>query len=607
MRLRPVQAVWFETYVPHEHTVRATEVLAKTGVVQLELDPRVSEPVDVDRLRYFVGRFRDLVASHGDDLPAGNRQPTALLGNSVHIANQALHRLRVWSARVDYLNEHLAELHAERDYLGLLDEALEAMHAAGLDLDGVFRRTRFLCKCLFACPHGCCAGNAELQSVVKVVVNGPRHDFPFLVGLPEQRQLIRRMVVEEGCEQVGIPPWLSNDHGQQRMQVQAHREQIDQEIETRQAELQRQREDAEIAGARANVETLDWYLQHAAGHLTEREWCHITGWTTGEDPDRLQQILHAEGIQAVVRFPTPPSTLATPVATLDTWWSRPYRPLLVLWGTPGRTEVDPSGVMALVVPLLFGYMFPDLGHGLMLVLIAALFSRRWPQLRFLLPCGVSAMAFGLLFGEVFGFDALIPPLWLKPLDDPIGVLAVPLLFGAMLMLLGLVFAGFEAHWRGELRRWLRVDAAVLLLYVSLPAGWLLPQVWWLSAAAVLQYFVGSLSVSEKPWPSALLSALGELLLSVFELVMNTSSFLRVGAFALAHAALSHAVMTLAAAVEHPAAWLLVVVLGNLFSLAMEGLLVFVQTTRLVLFEFFIRFLKAEGRLFRPVRQPPATL
>jgi len=88
-------------------------------------------------------------------------------------------------------------------------------------------------------------------------------------------------------------------------------------------------------------------------------------------------------------------------------------------------------------------------------------------------------------------------------------------------------------------------------------------------------------------------------------VMNTLSFLRVGAFALAHAALSHAIMTLAEGVEHPIAWLLGVLAGNAFSVALEGLVVFVQTTRLVLFEFFIRFLQADGRLFRPVRPPPA--
>ena len=75
------------------------------------------------------------------------------------------------------------------------------------------------------------------------------------------------------------------------------------------------------------------------------------------------------------------------------------------------------------------------------------------------------------------------------------------------------------------------------------------------------------------------------------------------AFSLGHAALSHAVLTLAGSVENPIAWGVIVVLGNLFAIALESLLVFVQTTRLVLFEFFVRFLQAEGRLFRPVAQP----
>jgi len=35
-------------------------------------------------------------------------------------------------------------------------------------------------------------------------------------------------------------------------------------------------------------------------------------------------------------------------------------------------------------------------------------------------------------------------------------------------------------------------------------------------------------------------------------------------------------------------------------IGLEGLVVSIQTTRLVLFEFFIRFLHAEGRPFRPL-------
>ena len=44
-------------------------------------------------------------------------------------------------------------------------------------------------------------------------------------------------------------------------------------------------------------------------------------------------------------------------------------------------------------------------------------------------------------------------------------------------------------------------------------------------------------------------------------------------------------------------------LGNLLILALEGLVVGIQTTRLVLFEFFIRFLRGEGRPFRPLPPP----
>jgi V/A-type H+-transporting ATPase subunit I len=117
--------------------------------------------------------------------------------------------------------------------------------------------------------------------------------------------------------------------------------------------------------------------------------------------------------------------------------------------------------------------------------------------------------------------------------------------------------------------------------------------------------VGSWLLAAKEPLRAVGASLGELLLSVFELIMNTLSFVRVGAFALAHAALSFAVMTLAEPIENPVGWLLVVLLGNLFVIVLEGLVVFVQTTRLVLFEFFIHFLRAEGRPFRPGRRPPA--
>ena len=50
--------------------------------------------------------------------------------------------------------------------------------------------------------------------------------------------------------------------------------------------------------------------------------------------------------------------------------------------------------------------------------------------------------------------------------------------------------------------------------------------------------------------------------------------------------------------------LVILVLGNALIIGLEGLVVSIQTTRLVLFEFFNRFLRGTGRVFRPLPSPP---
>jgi V/A-type H+/Na+-transporting ATPase subunit I len=601
MRLRPTQARWFETYVPSEQTLAATEVLVKTGVVQLELDPTHAEPVDESKLHQLVSRFREQAAAHAADLPSPGGRATSLMGNPATVVNEALYRLRVWGARIDYVKERLGQLRAERDELLLLSECLSGMERTGTDVEGLFKKTRFLFKSLFACPRGWVLP-PDLEEAVAVKIEGAEHDFVYIAGVPDQHQFIERLVGNLGCDHLAIPAWLSGDLREQARQVQAQISHRTQNISKLEAELDALRKDETITEAQDNIETLRWYLEHARAGIAGRRLSHITGWTAAEEPQRLQEALHDAKINVIVRFPNPPATAVAPVTLLDSWWARPFQPLRSMWGTPGPGEVDPTGLLAVLVPLLFGYMFPDVGHGLVLAGFAALSRRRHPMIRFLIPCGLAAAAFGVLFGEVFGFHGLLAPLWIRPLDDPLPILVVPLVFGVALMLLGLVFAGVEAYWRGKLRDWLLVDGAVLLLYASALAGIFVPEAFWLCAVAILHYVLGSLVVAWRGsrWRN-LPAALGQLLMSALELLLNTCSFLRVGAFALAHAALSHAVITLAGGVENPIAWSVILALGNLFAIALEGLVVFVQTTRLMLFEFFVRFLQAEGRLFKPAR------
>ncbi len=95
-------------------------------------------------------------------------------------------------------------------------------------------------------------------------------------------------------------------------------------------------------------------------------------------------------------------------------------------------------------------------------------------------------------------------------------------------------------------------------------------------------------------------AIGELAHSTLTLLLNTISFVRVGAFALAHGGLSMVVVTLTETIETPLLAALLFIVGQALIIALEGLVVFVQTTRLVLFEFFTQFLRAEGRFFQPM-------
>ncbi|MEO6322077.1 MAG: hypothetical protein ABIR56_15400, partial [Polaromonas sp.] len=153
--------------------------------------------------------------------------------------------------------------------------------------------------------------------------------------------------------------------------------------------------------------------------------------------------------------------------------------------------------------------------------------------------------------------------------------------------------------------WCRREGGILVCYLGIPASFVSDHGYaLLLAGAGWQLFT---AVRLDPRPAALFEACGWLLEKGFQLVINTLSFTRVGAFALAHAGLSAAIVALMQVTDVFALKALVLVIGNVATIAIEGLVVSIQTTRLVLFEFFIRFLQAQGRPFRPLGTPPTYL
>jgi V/A-type H+-transporting ATPase subunit I len=276
-----------------------------------------------------------------------------------------------------------------------------------------------------------------------------------------------------------------------------------------------------------------------------------------------------------------------------------------MMGVPAANDADPSVLVALLAPLMFGFMFGDVAQGAIVALAGWVLGRRMPALRLLLPGGLVAMAFGVAFGSVFAREDLIPALWLRPLEQPLPVLGAALGFGVAVLALGLALDGLQAYWRGQLRHWLLCDAGLLLAYLGLVATALDVRALWAMPLGIGLSLAGSVLAQPQARIAAFGRAAGESVERLLQLGVNTVSFVRVGAFALAHAGLCSAVVGMATAAG--AGFWPVLILGNAAIIALEGLVVSIQTTRLVLFEFFIRFLTARGRAFAPLTPPPASL
>ena len=94
----------------------------------------------------------------------------------------------------------------------------------------------------------------------------------------------------------------------------------------------------------------------------------------------------------------------------------------------------------------------------------------------------------------------------------------------------------------------------------------------------------------------------ELFEAIISYVSNTLSYVRLGAFAVAHVGLSTVVLLLADMAGGPAR-IAVLILGNLFIIGFEGLIVGIQTLRLEYYELFGKFFTGEGIPFRPLTLP----
>ncbi|MCW8905699.1 MAG: hypothetical protein OQL28_00490 [Sedimenticola sp.] len=599
---RPREANWFELYVPRDQTVYAIEALAGTGEVQLEPSVRQASHLHVENIRRALIELDDYCKLRQLALPDFRSVPSRLLSSPEAAAEEALSYVRRWGERLTSLQEKMHALQQEKENLQQLQKLLDALHDDDSGIELFSHHGDFLCKGVYACPLSKQLPPDLKEVVTRTLVQGDTAFFLF-AALPDRQSVIEQLLDQTSCVEVEIPDWLPSGRSAQEQVIAERLGTIERLYREAQHGIELHWASTRLKEVLANAAVLRWFVDHAADISEHGRYCHVTGWSTLDRADSVESVLEKANIHAIVRHPMPPLTTLPPVRILETWWSRPFHLFQAFSGTPGSKEVDPSFIIPIVVPLLFGFMFPDVGHGLILLLIGMILGTRLRTIRFLIPCGVSSMFFGILFGDLFGVGGLLPALWFRPLDDPLRIFGVALFFGFGLILTGMMFSAIEARWRGLLSEWFARDAPITGLYIAAAVGVFFNVALLAMPFLLAWYLAGSTWIQYRHGKVAFSTTLGNLLQTVFELLLNSFSFIRVGAFALAHAGLTITVSTLAEQFDNPVGYLVTLVLGHLLVICIEGLIVFIQTTRLVFFEFFIRFLRAEGRPLKPLVLP----
>lgn len=366
------------------------------------------------------------------------------------------------------------------------------------------------------------------------------------------------------------------------------------------------------------------------------EYFFLVGWVPKKHEKDFKESLEKTAPGLDMEFSDPdismkvkPPVRITGLAKHVAFLINPYKFYVNMYGTPSYYDLDITAFVAVTYTVLFGMMFGDLGQGFVLAVVGYLMWKlKGMELgKILVPCGISSMCFGFVFGSVFGFEHALDPVYhrLGMSGKPVEVMESVnfVLLVAIAIGIGLVAAAILMNIAGCIKRKCLGEALFsqngvvgLVLYVcgvSLASGFMNGPAPIPSGIAAALIAVCAVLLVFKEIPIELIdrhhfekpeSIMDFVLQNVFELLeyilsymSNTVSFLRVGAFVLVHAGMMMVVFSLAGANENP----VVIVLGNVLVIALEGLLTGIQALRLEYYEMFSRFYIGDGNPFKPAK------
>ena len=379
----------------------------------------------------------------------------------------------------------------------------------------------------------------------------------------------------------------------------------------------------------------------------------FSGWVPAEESDDVSKLIYsATKGRCIIEWTDADDVPReeVPVEMTSPKILKPFERMVNNYSTPEYGSINPTPFTAVAYLCMFALMFADLGQGFILLLVGlvgkwiyaknptkpdGLISRYLCSL--LIFLGPASMAGGLLFGSCFGFS-LIPALWFnfdavvegEPvqglIQDIYDILGITIKFGIVVIYLGLVLnwinlvrkkrffelvfdknglVGGVLYALGIWFAWGFVASG----YKTFPTSWFFQPV--LTACLVLialkmpvEFIIERRHGKKKGIGRLLMDTVMEFLVEVLEIfsgfLSNSLSFMRVAGLGIAHASLMSAFYQMAAMPGSIVPQILIMILGNVLVIVLEGLSAGIQSLRLNYYEFFTKYFTGHGIAFEPV-------
>lgn len=368
----------------------------------------------------------------------------------------------------------------------------------------------------------------------------------------------------------------------------------------------------------------------------------LVGWIPEENESEFSAELDKiYGIEYSIDRPDTSKKHLPPVKLKNNRFAKPYEQFIEMYGLPEYRQFDPTMFVAITYTLIYGLMFGDLGHGILLALAGAILYKfkKFSLGPIMVRCGISACFFGVLFGSFFGYEEALNPFYksvFKLDEKPINVMASDktmivigsaIALGVVLIIVAIITKILMSFKLRDFENALFSPngLAGLVFYTSTVVGAALQMLFNIKVLTplyitfllifplILMFFkepLGNLLAKKEHWlPENIGDYLSQNIFEMFtvilEYVVNTVSFLRVGAYIMVHAGLMQAVFLIAEMLRpiSNVAYIIMVIFGNLFVICLEGLLVGIQVIRLEFYEMFSRIFDGAGQPFEPVVAP----